>query len=48
MWTQHTIADVPTNHFKSGLRDDFTPGAGWGAARPAFDTGARLPGSGDA
>ena len=45
MWTQHTICDVVTNDFKSGLRADFRPGAGWGAARPAFETWARLPGS---
>ena len=45
LWTQHTICDVPSNVFKSGLRDDFVPGAGPGAPRPAWDTWARLPGS---
>ena len=45
MWTQHTICDVVTNDFKSGLRDEFLPGAGPGAPRPAWDTWARLPGS---
>ena len=45
MWTQHTICDVITNDFKSGLRDEFVPGSGPGAPRPAWDTWARLPGS---
>lgn len=45
MWTQHTIVDVVSNDFKSGLRDEFVPGLGPGAPRPAFDTWARLPGS---
>ena len=45
MWTQHTISDVITNDFKSGLRDEFVPGQGPGAPRPAWDTWARLPGS---
>jgi len=48
MWTQHTISDVITNDFKSGLRDEFVPGAGPGAPRPAWDTWARLPGSASA
>ncbi|HEX4718259.1 MAG TPA: hypothetical protein VH300_07000 [Thermoleophilaceae bacterium] len=37
LWTQHGINDIPSNSFKSGLRDDFDyalPGPG--AARPAW------------
>ena len=48
MWTQHTICDVITNDFKAGLRDEFVPGTGPGAARPAWDAWARLPGSASA
>jgi hypothetical protein len=45
MWTQHVINDVPTNTFKSGLRDDFRGAFGPGAKRPAWAAWASLPGS---
>jgi hypothetical protein len=43
LWTQHTITDKPGNDFKSGLRDDFIPGQGPGARRPAWRTWEELP-----
>jgi hypothetical protein len=45
MWTQHTITDKVGNDFKSGLRDDFVPGRGPGAERPAWQVWRELPGS---
>jgi hypothetical protein len=44
LWTQHTITDKYGNDFKSGLRDDFVPGKGPGATRPAWRTWQELPG----
>jgi hypothetical protein len=43
LWTQHTITDKPDNEFKSALRDDFVPGQGPGATRPAWRTWMELP-----
>jgi hypothetical protein len=43
LWTQHTITDKAGNDFKSGLRDDFIPGQGAGAPRPAWQTWKELP-----
>jgi len=43
LWTQHTITDKHGNDFKSGLRDDFIPGQGPGARRPAWRTWRELP-----
>jgi hypothetical protein len=45
LWTQHTITDKSDNEFRSGLRDDFVPGKGPGARRPAWRTWKELPGS---
>jgi hypothetical protein len=48
LWTQHTIHDVYTNDFKSGLRDEFVPGLGPGTERPAWHAWRALPGAGRA
>ena len=45
MWTQHTITDKQDNEFRSGLREDFVPGSGPGAPRPAWYMWKKLPAS---
>ena len=42
LWTQHSINDIATNDYRSGLRGDFVPRIGPGPQRPAYATWARL------